>query len=76
MKSQVHTYFFIKGYKLDENGKIINEYFTNDDMNLTSNSLGLDKIINSTDFQSTFDNKRRIVMLSDTGIKHAYEYYD
>ena len=77
MKSQVHTYFFIKGYKLDENGQIIAKYFTNDNINLTSNSIDLNKIFSHhSSFQSTFDSNKRLVLLSGAGIKHKYEYYD
>ncbi|MCG8784415.1 hypothetical protein G1K52_01375 [Tenacibaculum finnmarkense] len=78
IKARAGTYFFIKGYKLDNNGKIINTYFTNYAMDLNSNSVKLDKILYKDDapaLLTKYDKNKRVLVIENNKIKHIYKYY-
>ncbi|MCG8893130.1 hypothetical protein G1K97_02460 [Tenacibaculum finnmarkense] len=78
IKAKAGTYFFIKGYKLDNNGKIINTYFTNYGMDLNSNSVKLNEILYKDDsppLQTKYDKNKRVLVIENNKVKHVYEYY-
>ncbi|MCG8881817.1 hypothetical protein G1L02_01380 [Tenacibaculum finnmarkense] len=78
IKAIAGTYFFIKGYKLDNNGKIINTYFTNYAMDLNSNSVKLDKILYKDDapaLLTKYDKNKRVLVIENNKVKHIYQYY-
>lgn len=77
IKVKVHTYFFIKGYKLDKNGQILDTYFTNDDMDLKSNKFksNTNIVLNHPYFEREYDTNKRILTIINKEVKHTYEYY-
>lgn len=75
IKSRAGNYFHIKGYELDPNGRIVNLYFTNVDMDLDSVDLTGIKDGHDYNFVAIYDDEGVLQSIENEDCKHVYEYY-
>ncbi|QXP59447.1 hypothetical protein [Olleya sp. HaHaR_3_96] len=77
IKVQAGSYFFIKGYEFNKKGLITNHFFTNNDLDLKSNTINLEaiKIDLHPKLKPEYNNKGSLLSLTNKDIIHTFDYY-